>query len=189
MLATKDKNSIFNQYWQTILNNGFGYYPNNLLIEALGYLGYRGYGWDQASKNSGIWAAQSKKNGPLWEAAKNLKNYQPEVIWGKPSQQDIVQSEFDTKNLLINLEKLNGKFSGDAPLWLPSMLFTYGIQGIGTSYPGPVLMIQPGDQLNLNFENNIRIKGLSDQQNQDATLIPNSSYGLNGGSTAGGMFR
>ena len=188
MLATKDKNSIFNQYWQTILNNGFGYYPNNLLIEALGYLGYRGYGWDQASKNSGIWAAQSKKNGPLWEAAKNLKNYQPEVIWGTPSQQDIVQSEFDTKNLLINLEKLNGKFSGDAPLWLPSMLFTYGIQGIGTSYPGPVLMIQPGDQLNLNFENNIRIKGLSDQQNQDATLIPNSSYGLNGGSTAGGMF-
>ena len=188
MLAKEDPNSIFNQYWQTILTYGFGNYPNNLLLEALGYLGYRGYGWDQASNNSGMWAAQSQKSGPLFEAAQDLNNYQPEVIWGSPSQQDVVQSEFDTENLRKNLDKLEGKLSGDAPLWLPSMLFTYGIEGVGTSYPGPVLMIQPGDSLNLNFDNNIRIEGLTDQQNQNATLIPNSSYGLNGGSTAGGMF-
>ena len=190
MLAKNDPNSIFNQYWQAILNNGWNIYPNNLLIEALSYLGYRGYGWDQAANNSGYWkqTSSSDKNDPLYTDAKNIENYKPELIWAKTPTSDTVESQYDTNNLLINLAKLNGTFSGDAPLWLPSMLYTYGIQGSGTSYPGPVLMIKPGDTLNLNFNNKIQIAGLNQKQNQDATLIPNSSYGLNGGSTAGGMF-
>jgi FtsP/CotA-like multicopper oxidase with cupredoxin domain len=188
MLAKEDPNSIFHQYWKAFTENGWGVYPNNLFIEAASYLGYRGYGWDKGNESTGFWAKTSDASSELYTALLDLSNYQPELVWGSPGSNNIVKSNFDTEALLANLDKLAGTFSGDAPLWLPSMLFTYGIKGKGTSYPGPVLMIQPGEKLKLNFENNIQIPGLSKKQNQDATLVPNSSYGLNGGSTAGGMF-
>lgn len=188
MLAKEDPASIFHQYWTAIINYGWGVYPNNLLLEALGYLGYRGYGWDKAHDNTGFWAQPSETSGELYQAVSDLSNYQPELIWASPGSQNRVKSDFDIQSLLVNLDKLVGTFTGEPPLWLPSMLFTYGIKDKGTSYPGPVLMIRPGEKLKLNFENNIEIPGLTQQQNQNATLIPNSSYGLNGGSTAGGMF-
>ena len=37
-------------------------------------------------------------------------------------------------------------------------------------------MVEPGNNLKLNFENNIRIGDLSDEQNQQASLISNSTY-------------
>ena len=188
MLAKEDPNSIFNQYWKAFTSNGWGVYPNNLFIEAASYLGYRGYGWDKASDNTGFWAQTSDTSSELYAALLDLSNYQPEQLWASPGSDNAVKSNYDVQSLLVNLEKLAGTFTGTPPLWLPSMLFTYGIKNKGTSYPGPVLMIQPGEKLKLNFENNIQIPGLTKQQNQDATLVPNSSYGLNGGSTAGGMF-
>ena len=48
------------------------------------------------------------------------------------------------------------------------MLYTYGVVGEDPSYPGPFLMMEPGDNLRLNFQNNIRIGDLSDEQNQQA---------------------
>ena len=61
------------------------------------------------------------------------------------------------------------------------MLYTYRVKGEEPSYPGPVLMVEPGDNLKLNFENNIRIGDLSDEQNQQASLISNSTYGGSAG--------
>ena len=190
MLAKEDPASIFNQYWKSIVDVGWGVYPNNLLLEALSYLGYRGFGWDKASESSGYWAQTSStdQSDPLYKEVRDLSNYKPELIWGNPPSGSTVQSNYDRDNLLLNLAKHYGTFTGDPPLWLPALLFTYGTKENGTSYPGPVLMIRPGESLNLNFENNIRIPGLTTAENQDATLVPNSSYGLNGGSTAGGMF-
>lgn len=188
MLAKEDPNSIFHQYWTAFTQNGWGVYPNNLFVEAASYLGYRGYGWDKANENTGFWAETSDPSSDFYSALLDLSNYQPELIWASPGVEDKVNSNYDVHSLLVNLDKLAGTFTGDTPLWLPSMLYTYGIKGKGTSYPGPVLMINPGDKLLLNFENDIRIPGLTKQQNQNATLVPNSSYGLNGGSTAGGTF-
>lgn len=190
LLAKTDPTSIFQQYWTSIVEVAWptGAYSNNLLLEALSYLGYRGYGWDKTNNNSDLWKEKSEASGLLYESVKDLNNYFPELLWGGSKSGDSVKSDYDTEYLLMNLAKMQGDMTGEPPLWLPSMLFSYGIKGKGTSYPGPVLMIRPGERLDLEFQNKISIPGLSEQQNQDATLVPNSSYGLNGGSTAGGMF-
>ena len=191
LLNKNDENSIFYQYWQSIISpvpaGAWGAYPNNLLLEALSYLGYRGYGWDQAASQSGEWAKQSQPSGDLYAAVTNLDNYYPELLWQNTQDLDTIRSDFDTAALLQNLAKIQQAITGEAPLWYPAMLYTYGILGEGTSYPGPVLMIQPGEKLKLNFQNNIQIPELTEEQNQLASLIENSSYGLNGGATAGGM--
>jgi FtsP/CotA-like multicopper oxidase with cupredoxin domain len=190
MLAKTDPNSIFNQYWQSLVSTAWptGAYPNNLLLEGLSYLGYRGYGWDQAANNSGLWAQSSTASGLLYDSVLDLDNYRPELVWGASSETNTLSSSYDTASLLQNLAALQESLSGDVPLWYPAMLYTYGISGKGTSYPGPVLMIQPGDSFELAFQNDITIPGLTEVQSQNASLIPNSSYGLNGGATAGGMF-
>lgn len=190
LLAKDDPHSIFRQYHKAIVEIAWptGAYPNNLLLEALSYLGYRGYGWDKVNDNTGEWKEKSTDSGLLYASVQDLNNYKPELIWGNIPSSDRVVSAFDTEALLANLAHRQGVLSGEPPLWLPSMLFTYGISGSETSYPGPVLMIQPGEKLDLHFSNDISIPGLSEQQNQQATLVANSSYGLNGGATAGGMF-
>jgi FtsP/CotA-like multicopper oxidase with cupredoxin domain len=187
LLAKTDETSIFRQYWRSITEKGWGNYPNNLLLEALGYLGYRGYGWDKAAENTGFWAENSTKSGPLYDAVRNLDNYTPELLWQNVGTTDVVASDFDTQSLLDNLTDSQALPAETAPLWYPAMLYTYGRSSRGTSYPGPVLMIRPGEKLKLKFENDIWIPGLTEEQNQQASLIENSSYGLNGGSTAGGV--
>ena len=65
-------------------------------------------------------------------------------------------------------------------MWYPSLLYTYGStskqdQSLKrTNLPGPVLMMQPGEELILNFDNSIRLPGLTDQQNALAGFVPNS---------------
>jgi FtsP/CotA-like multicopper oxidase with cupredoxin domain len=70
------------------------------------------------------------------------------------------------------------------------MLYSYGLEGEGTSYPGPVLITQPGDQIKLNFDNDIQIgKGkqkLNEEEIQQATLVPNSTYGNSASDGLGG---
>ena len=187
-----DENSIFNQYLRSIINipeqgGGWSIYTNNLLLEALSYLGYRGYGYDEAANQTGDWAKQSTIKSKLHEEVKKKENYFPELLWNKDKKVDTIISEFDSNALLKNLASMAGSHEGEPPLWYPSMLYTYGVKDKGTSYPGPVLMIKPGETLELEFDNNIAIPGLTEKQAQMASLVENSSYGLNGGAMAGGM--
>ncbi|MDC3011407.1 multicopper oxidase domain-containing protein [Synechococcus sp. AH-736-G21] len=195
----EDENSIFSQYFKTFTNaaeegGAWNVYSNNSILEALSYIGYRGYGFDQAANQTGVWAETSSTKASaspaqvrLYQEVRKKDNYYPEELWSKDKGLDKVLSDFDSKALLKNLAVMNGASEEAAPLWYPSMLYTYGLKGKGTSYPGPVLMIKPGETLELEFDNNISIAGLTGEQAQMASMVENNSYGLNGGATAGGM--
>ncbi|QNI72770.1 multicopper oxidase family protein [Synechococcus sp. NOUM97013] len=186
-----DESSIFNQYLKSITSTppsgGWGVYPNNELLEALSYIGYRGYGYDQAANQTGFWAETSTPSGLLYQEVLKKDNYFPEELWSNDKKIDTILSDFDSNALLKNLAVMSGASEEIPPLWYPSMLYTYGLKGKGTSYPGPVLMIKPGETLELEFDNNISIAGLTGMQAQMASLVENNSYGLNGGSMAGAM--
>ena len=196
----EDENSIFNQYLTSITadyttgKGGWGVYANNQLIEALSYIGYKGFGYDQGANQTGVWAETSSTKatvtsaaGRLYQEVRKKENYDPAALWSKDRGIDTVLSDFDSNALLKNLAAMSGTSEETAPLWYPSMLYTYGLEGKGTSYPGPVLMIKPGETLELEFDNNISIAGLTGKQAQMASMVENNSYGLNGGAMAGGM--
>ena len=188
----EDENSIFNQYLRTFTNTpankgAWGAYSTNSILQALSYIGYRGYGFDQAANQTGEWAENPSDSGRLYQEVRNKDNYHPEQLWSKNNGLDKILSDFDSNALLKNLAVMSGASDEIAPLWYPSMLYTYGLKGKGTSYPGPVLMIKPGEKLELEFDNNINIPGLTEKQAQMASMVENNSYGLNGGATAGGM--
>ena len=193
LINKEDENSIFNQYLTSITSSvstgkgGWGLYSNNQLLEALGYIGYRGYGFDQAANQTGEWAETSVVDSDLHKAVLNKDNYYPEDLWNNDRGIDTILSDFDSNALLKNLATLSGTSEETPPLWYPSMLYTYGLEGKGTSYPGPVLMMKPGETLELEFDNNISIAGLTGKQAQMASMVENNSYGLNGGAMAGGM--
>lgn len=186
-----DENSIFNQYLKSITSTpptgGWGVYTNNELLEALTYIGYKGFGYDQAANQTGFWADTSSTTSTLYTEVLKKENYYPEELWSNDKEIDKILSDFDSNSLLKNLAVLSGASEETPPLWYPSMLYTYGLKGKGTSYPGPVLMIKPGETLELEFDNNINIAGLTGMQAQMASLVENNSYGLNGGSMAGAM--
>jgi len=78
----------------------------------------------------------------------------------------------------------------DPKLWYPVFLSTYeqlnaSDESYGASYPGPLLMVQPGDTMNLHMRNRLSIPGLTEQQNQQASLVLSSSYGNNTSHVAG----
>ncbi len=189
----EEENSIFNQYLTSITasfktgKGGWGAYANNQLLEALSYIGYKGVGYDQSANQTGEWANTSVLDSDLHKAVRNKDNYFPEDLWNNDRGIDTVLSDFDSNALLKNLASMSGASEDTAPLWYPSMLYTYGLEGKGTSYPGPVLMIKPGETLELEFDNNISIAGLTGKQAQMASMVENNSYGLNGGAMAGGM--
>ena len=189
----EDESSIFNQYWKSITSlasdgtGAWGAYANNQLIEALTYIGYRGFGFDQGANQTGFWAETSTPSGLLYEEVLKKENYFPGELWSNDKKIDTILSDFDSNSLLKNLAAMSGTSEETPPLWYPSMLYTYGLKGKGTSYPGPVLMIKPGETLELEFDNNISIAGLTGMQAQMASLVENNSYGLNGGSMAGAM--
>ena len=181
LTSTTNQNSIFNQYLTTILSNWSGQ-PVKESLSALKTLGYKGLGADQSQSTLEPWISNGKSSGPLYEAVNNLNNYDPTGMWNRYTNSSQVNSNFNLPALLQNLEAGNKSPNS----WQPSIVYTYSADGQGTSYPGPVLMLDPGDRLLLHFENDISIPGLTEEQVQAATLIPNSSYGLNGGATAGG---
>ncbi len=189
-LDIEEKNRSAYQYRATVSGN-FADQTLNRTLESLKNIGYRGYGWDKANTNEAPWNEDGKKddNYTSSEAEKldkqilKNKNYQSSSIWENYSNTDDVNSVFDVETLKANLDK--GQDSAD--LWYPRFLYTYKIDGQETTYPGPVLMLPPGDTLKINFANDIQIPGLTPEEMQAASLIGNDSYGLNGGAMEGGM--
>ena len=157
--------------------------PRNRSMSTLVKLGYIGPGADDDATNNAFWNADGTKtdelNGQnLYAAINNLDNYNPSARWGTYNGSIELESYFDKEALLDNLhDGMHGNSMHMPDLWYPSLLYSYSEKDQGTSFPGPVLMLRPGNDLNIDFRNKLLIPGLSEEQAQKATLIENSTYG------------
>lgn len=116
------------------------------------------------------------------ENLRDKDNYDPVSMWGKYdptlSNSLTINSDYDITAIKEQINKLDDP-TIKADLWYPHLLYTYGFENI-TSYPGPVLFVNPGDTASINFKNDIQIKGLTQEEAQQATLIRNSTPGNSG---------
>ena len=184
---TSNSKSLFNAYKSAALSK-WTKHARNRSIEDLLKIGYVGPGKDQSATNNDYWNAPGVKGSELYKAASDSSNYKPAELWDAYEGSTTVFSRFDTDALLQRLAALaDPEANPDPDLWYPSMLYTYGVPGEGTSYPAPVLMMQPGDRMNLNFSNEIKIEGLNEEQNQAASLVSNSTYGNSAGDGLGAV--
>ncbi|MCT0225785.1 multicopper oxidase family protein [Synechococcus sp. CS-1328] len=183
--------SIFNQYRNSVLKSWTGQ-PRNQSMTGLLLLGYKGPGAENANTNDAFWNSPGSTDDAVFAAVSDRANYDPESLWKNYGGSEQILSTFDQATLLQNLAALNDPEAVPSPdLWYPSFLYTYQRlaadgTGLGSSYPGPVLMVQPNSDLRLNFSNQIAVPGLSEEQNQQATLVENSTYGLSSSSGLGG---
>ena len=177
-ITDKDNlDSLFHSYLKSVKGN-YLKKPRNNIIEDLLKIGYVGPFKDKAASTNQYWNSVGTSQDDLFKSIKNIDNYDPLGLWAAYGNDITVKSRFDIDSLLQRIANLVDPNSIPEPnLWYPSMLYTYGVVGENPSYPGPVLMLAPGDNLRLNFQNNIRIGDLSDEQNQQASLISNSTYG------------
>ena len=177
LTAIKNPQSLFNKYRNKVLGQ-WESTPRNNSLEDLLKIGYFGPDQDKASSSDAYWSSNGSKDDEVFASVSDLSFYDPEKLWSSYAGGIEVKSNFDVEALLENLAKLEDSDSQLQPdLWYPSMLYTFGVEGKGTSYPAPVLMAQPGDSLRLHFTNDIKIDGLNTHQNQQASLIENSTYG------------
>ncbi|WPF89327.1 multicopper oxidase domain-containing protein [Cyanobacterium aponinum AL20118] len=185
LTAVNSPNSLFTQYKNAIVRNWTGKSRNNSIYN-LRLIGYTGPGFDQGANTDEFWSAQGQTTDELYTAIQDNDNYDPVGKWSTYNNDEIVRSIFDAQNLLDNLDVAQGE---TPPLWLPNFLYTYGLPNgdtVTTSYPGPTLIMQPGEDLRINFDNEITIPGLTTEQIQAATLVRNSSYGNGGSAGLGG---
>ena len=186
---TKNASSLFNRYFSGVTGGWTGRARNQSIADAL-LIGYQGPGADQASNNNSFWSGTGQSSDGLLQELSDPANYKPKNLWNSYQGSSTIRSEFDHKSLDANLAALK---RGEAlpKAWRPAYLYTYGLtddQGklIRTSYPGPTLMLQPGDTLRATFSNRIRIPGYNKRDNQLSTYIPSTSPGDNGGANMGG---
>ena len=183
--AVNDQQSLFSKYKKSVLN-GWTQTPRNNSITDLLKIGYVGPGRENSATNNSFWNANGDKDEQLYKDVSAPENYDPVTLWSGYDGSTLVSSAFDQAALLANIAALeNPQANQDPDLWYPSMLYTMAMPEQGTSYPGPVLVMQPGDDLRLRFKNEIRIQGLTEQQNQQATLVVNSTYGNSAGDGLG----
>ena len=203
----KSPQSLFNQYVGAILNQ-WTTTPLNQLMKLLEVVGYSGAGHEMAGDTSERFTQVGSQDDPIYRDASEMAtdgtylNYRPTEKWEKymnriETEKGIaVHSSYDLESLRKNLDAMQAHQDHDhssmdeqeasPPLWYPSLLYTYGStskrdQSLKrTNLPGPVLMMQPGEELILNFDNSIRLPGLTDQQNALAGFVPNSTYGAGG---------
>jgi len=185
--AINDPQSLFNVYRDKVLSQWTGT-PRNNSIEDLLKIGYNGPGHDQSTNSDAFWMDNGEDGEQLFDDVSDLQNYDPSGLWSSYDGSTTVHSHFAIEALLENLEALTNPTGNPNPdLWYPSMLYSFGLPGEGTSVPGPVLMMQSGDTLKLHFSNDIRIDGLTDEQNQNASLVRNSTYGNSAGDGLGAV--
>ena len=173
------QDSLFFNYWQGVL----GQYTKKTRANAIADLraiGYFGLFADQGASTDPYFSSLGQKSDPLFLAISELSNYAPESVWQNYATQqdgDLLTSNFDLASLRANLAALADPMAGKPPLWYPSVLYTYQVEGRETSIPGPVLLLQPGEQLNIQFANDINLGDLSQEELDQSTLVPISTYG------------
>jgi len=186
---TKNPSSLFNRYLSGVTGGWTGRARNQSIADAL-LIGYEGPGANQASNNNSFWSSTGSSNDALFQELSNPGHYDPKKFWNAYQGGTTIRSDFDQSSLNANLAAL--KRGEPLPkAWRPAYLYTYGQnddqgQRIKTSYPGPTLMLQPGDTLRATFSNQIRVPGYSKRDNQLSTYIPSASPGDNGGANMGG---
>ena len=175
-------------------------------MKLLEVVGYSGEGYELVGDTSEEFKQLGRQDDIYYQSASAQSSdgayldYQPEQKWKQYMDQidsqkgDVVHSSYDLESLIKNLDAMQthhdhqgmAEHSSSPPLWYPSLLYTYGStskrdQSLKrTNLPGPVLMMQPGEDLILHFDNSIRLPGLTDQQNVQAGFVPNSTYGAGG---------
>lgn len=175
------------QMFSTVKNQWSGTPRNNSLTDLV-QIGYVGLGAQNQATNNAFWNANGMTSDALFAAIQNAANYDIDALWGQYNPADLLlHSNFDEDALRQNIAHLLDPLSNPNPdLWYPSILYTFQhaeIQDRG-NLTGPVLIIQPGDDVILNFDNDIRIGGLNQKELELATLIGNSTYG---NSASGGL--
>ncbi|MAR07826.1 MAG: copper oxidase [Cyanobium sp. NAT70] len=186
-----DSSSIFGGVYSKVIKKWTSQ-ARNKSMKSLVMIGYNGPGSENAASDDDIWSSNGTKTDEWYEKIKDLDNYDPAKLWSKYDStsdlKDTISSDFDIPSLLQHLPEGRQKLAeGVNPdLWYPALLYTYGLEDEGTSYPGPVLMVNPGDQIRLNFSNDIRIGNLSTKQVQDSTVAVNSTYGNSASDGLGG---
>ena len=182
--------SIFTEY-HTELVSLYTRMPRNRAVAAAKAIGYVGLGATKDASTKPYWTAVGTTDDAVYTEISSVANYRPEELWKSYKGQTTVASDFDKEALLENLAAMDTPGSvADPRMWYPVFLSTYeqltaGDQGYGSSYPGPLLMVQPGDTMNLHMRNRLSIPGLTEQQNQQASLVLSSSYGNNTSHVAG----
>lgn len=197
---TENNTSLFNQIKEAAVGN-WTKKSRNESMYTLNQIGYIGPGYENSSTNTSFWNAPGTSEDEIYSDIQKAENYQPEKRWKNYENTTNVKSNFDKDSLLENINSEDAAHQhhnhaltassdstseDNADYWHPSILYTYKIPGEGTSYPGPVMMLEPGEELAIEFSNNIEIPGLTEEQTQEATLITNSLPSLTGGVGHGG---
>ena len=166
---TENKESLFNQMKDSVVG-GWDKHPRYENMYNLSQIGYRGPGYKNTSKNNNYWNANGSLDDKYYREISKIENYKPELRWENYSNTTEISSNFDKNALLQNIDSADGGHADhhhhtnhddehleqDNPNhWMPSILYTYKIPGESTSYPGPVMMLEPGEELSIDFSNNI----------------------------------
>ena len=167
--------------------------PRSQAMVTLKDLGYRGPFLEGAVMDDAYWSgafktgseADKAKDDEVIKAVTNLDHYKTKEFWNLYSDSETIHSSFDVEALRQNIMNLSMQ-GMSADLWYPSLLYSYALDGEAPTMPGPVLLLDPGDKLSLNFKNDIRIPGLTDQQLAQAGFIPNSTPGSTASNGLGG---
>ena len=191
-LTDKERSdSLFNSYLSAVIR-GWGRTPLNNSLQNLSIIGYRGFGYDEASTNSDFFNAPgvADRSDPYYRAATNPANYHPDALWANYEGSLRLSSTYDVDAALQNIEYLlNPEAFADGrkpDLWYPSLLYTFATEANGTSFPGPFLVINPGSSVEATLVNDIRLPGLDTELAQLLTLIRNNTYGNSASDGLGG---
>jgi len=155
--------------------------PRNNSIADLVQIGYKGPGAADQATNNDFWNANGSTTDALYGDIQKEKNYDVEALWENYDPTNtLLQSDFDEEALRQNIANLIDPLATPNPdLWYPNILYTFQHADIRNrgNLTGPVLIIQPGDDVILNFTNDIKIGTLTEEELDLATLVPNSTYG------------
>lgn len=172
--------SLFYNYWQGIIGQYTKKTRANIITD-LEVIGYTGLFANQGASTDAYFSQLGSKTDALFLAISKASNYNPSAIWAaynSATSDNILYSDFDLASLRANLDALSNPVANpNPPLWYPGILYTYQVVGQDTTMPGPVLLIRPGEGMQIHFNNNIQLGDLNTAELQQSTLVPISTYG------------
>jgi hypothetical protein len=174
------QSSLFYNYWQGIIGQYTKKTRANIITD-LEVIGYTGLFANQGASTDAYFSQLGSKTDALFLAISKASNYNPSAIWAaynSATSNNILYSEFDLASLRANLDALSNPIANpNPPFWYPAILYTYQVVGQDTTMPGPVLLIRPGEGMQIHFNNNIQLGDLNTAELQQSTLVPISTYG------------
>ena len=190
--SPQQSTSLWGNWLNKVLSQ-WGSTPVNNSLEDLLFIGYDGQYANDANSNVGRFANNGIVGDEIWNDVINPENYGNSNKWeqyvmglgANPDSSAILHSDFDPTVLRLFIENPEQQDK----LWYPSFLYTYSYEdenNVIRTAPGPVLLIEPGDRLQLNMSNRIEVPGFTETELEQATFIANSSYGSGASGGLGG---